>query len=295
MADRPTYPELLKLFYRHSFPDQLGAPAAAVAHAIIYKSNDLFFPASFKMSNTELAQLSGERLANIGRTRQKVMDTCIIDGSPLFVYTSNGRHKSGSYMINFNLCSGLTSTSRQKQGKIDKDPNPTLPNPTKIPPTPQNVSTKYMISNDNEEEGGVAPLDEDQERTIVKAGHIQDLILRKWKHQLKEAPDIGSVKDALRESGGDHRPIVMAITKAATNLNTPTPSGALNLVMAIARKEGGNGGISPEQLSAREREIKEMEAGLKEALEEKDEAAVDQLGYLIEQKKKSLDRLRGGE
>jgi hypothetical protein len=56
--DRPTYPELLKLFYKHSFPDQLGAAGSSVAQAIIYKANELYFPSDFVMSNVELSHLS---------------------------------------------------------------------------------------------------------------------------------------------------------------------------------------------------------------------------------------------
>ena len=82
--------------------------------------------------------------------------------------------------------------------------------------------------------------------------------------------------------------------QAANNLNTPTPQGALNLVLTIARKEaGGNGGVSQEQFTAREEEIKQYEAGLERATEAKDEAAISQLTYLLEQKKEALERLRG--
>lgn len=153
MKDRPTYPELLKLFYKHSFPDKLGAPGSAVAQAIIYKSNELWFPAEFAMSNRELAQLSGEKQANIGRTRQKVLDTCIVDGKPMFMYVSNGKHKAGKYILNFNLCSGLTSTYRQKQGKIDNDLNSTKQNETN-PPTPLNKVTIQEGDKTKTEDGG---------------------------------------------------------------------------------------------------------------------------------------------
>ena len=122
MNDRPTYPELLKLFYKHSFPDRLGAPASAVAQAIIYKSNDLWFPSEFAMSNKELSHLSGEKLSNIGRTRQKVLDTCTVDGQPLFIYVNGRQRKAGIYKINFNL----TSTKLQNPPEIDNDLNITI-------------------------------------------------------------------------------------------------------------------------------------------------------------------------
>lgn len=160
---------------------------------------------------------------------------------------------------------------------------------------PNNVTTSKGQETENEE-GGVAPLDEDEDLdgTIQKVRHIQDLIKQKWRSQIDSGPDTGAVKDALREFGGDYRPLVMAITKAADTLNTATPAAALNLVLTIARKEGGgDGGMSQEHLSGREQEIKRYEEGLEKAKEAEDEAAISQLTYLLEQKKESLARLRG--
>jgi len=137
MKHFPNYPDLLKFFYRHNFPSDLGSPATSVALAIIYKSNELIWPPKFKMSNTELSNLSGERLSNIGRTRQKVLDRCEVGGVPLFTYVDNGNRRAGTYIINFNLAStysqlnvNLTSNSSQNTPLIDNDHNLTQPNET---------------------------------------------------------------------------------------------------------------------------------------------------------------------
>lgn len=171
MNDRPTYPELLKLFYKHSFPDQLGAPASSVAQAIIYKANDLYFPADWKMSNVELSLLSGEDVSNIGRTRQKVLDVCKIDGVPMFTYVGNKKRKAGKYIINYSLTStwrqdsvNESSNSRQKEGEIDNDPNSTLRNETKHPPTPLNDITTGIEETDDGGDGGwISPADTEED------------------------------------------------------------------------------------------------------------------------------------
>ncbi|MCK5612505.1 hypothetical protein KAR91_62105, partial [Candidatus Pacearchaeota archaeon] len=64
--DRPSYPEILNFYYRGNFPSILGGQANSVAHAIIFKSNSLYFPDSFRMANAELCRLSGVEF-NIGR------------------------------------------------------------------------------------------------------------------------------------------------------------------------------------------------------------------------------------
>lgn len=137
MSDRPTYPELLKLFYKYSFPDQLGAAGSSLAQAIIYKANDLYFPADFKMSNVELSHLSGVDVSNVGRVRQRVCEICVIDGKWLFHYVGNDKRKAGKYIIDYRLPSlwrqdsvSLTSNSRQIDPLIDNDPNSTLLNTT---------------------------------------------------------------------------------------------------------------------------------------------------------------------
>ncbi|MHA2163506.1 MAG: hypothetical protein ACXABF_13880 [Candidatus Thorarchaeota archaeon] len=121
-----------------NFPSDLGASATSVALAIIYKSNELIWPPDFKMSNLELANLSGERLSNIGRSRQKVLDRCKIGGVPLFTYVDNRQRRAGTYLINFNLAStyiqtvfNLHSNNDQKGGVFDNDPNVTYPNVVK--------------------------------------------------------------------------------------------------------------------------------------------------------------------
>lgn len=294
MSDRPTYPELLKLFYKHSFPDKLGAPGSAVAQAIIYKSNDLWFPADFTMSNRELSQLSGEKLTNIGRTRQKVVDTCIVDGKPMFIYVSNGKHKAGKYILNFNLCSGLTSTYHQKQGKIDNDPNSTLHNPTKGPPTPK--TTEVTKQESSETEAGAGDSDSKEDQSIrQKAVNLQDLILRKWRSQISKAPDFGACKTALREFGWDHKLFNEAVNQAPATLTNPNPVSALNLVSSIARRmqNEGNGGVSREMIEERKLEIEELKADLVEARKkpEENEAWISQNGYLLEQKEEALEGL----
>jgi len=156
MSDRPTYPELLKLFYKHSFPDQLGAAGSSVAQAIIYKANELYFPADFVMSNVELSHLSGVDVSNVGRTRQKVCEICVVDGKWLFHYVGNDKRKAGKYIIDYRLPSlwrqdsvSVTSNSRQKDPLIDNDPNSTLPNVTK---------------------------------TTTDAGDLQNMMQEKWPH-----------------------------------------------------------------------------------------------------------------
>lgn len=166
----------------------------------------------------------------------------------------------------------------------------------KTPLAPQNLVTTSEGQEDENREGGVAPLDEDEKRTVTKVKHIQGLILRKWSKQLKEAPGIGPVKDALREFGGDYKPLAMAITKAASNLNTPTPKAALNLVLTIARNEGGGkGGVTQDQLADREREIKDLEAEVEKAMEYpvENENFISQRQDAIRRKKESLAQLQG--
>ena len=257
MTDRPTYPELLKLFYKHSFPDKLGAPASAVAQAIIYKSNELWFPAEFAMSNKELSQLSGEKLSNIGRTRQKVLETCLIGKQPLFIYVNGVQRKAGMYKINFNLTSTelqddfkMTSNSRQKHPEIDNDPNLTLPNETKL----------------NNKPSAPLPENEDEERhdritdALKKAIGSRDITLVSNDYQraafdaLMEYPDekILHVIQVAGEKGKLHQ----------DNAITYVKNGLENYDSWYANPTGGNGGGIV--IDAEKRDAERMERMLKD-------------------------------
>lgn len=108
-TDRPTYPELLNFYYRSGFPSILKASANSVAHGIMFKWNQLYMPDVFRMSNVELSYLSGID-SHIGRSRQKVIDECKINETPLFSYVSNGRQRAGTYRINCTLLPNSTRT-----------------------------------------------------------------------------------------------------------------------------------------------------------------------------------------
>ena len=95
----PTYYDLLNIFYQSGFPATLKPQATVVAHAIMFKWNSLYRPASFRMANKELEYLSGVH-THIGRWRQHVCDDCRIDETPLFIYVSNGQKSAGTYKIN---------------------------------------------------------------------------------------------------------------------------------------------------------------------------------------------------
>jgi len=206
----PNYPEILKIFYRYSFPDQLGANASSLAQALIYKANDLYFPPSFKMSNTELSHLSGVLINNIGRTRQKVLDICEFDGVPMFTYVENGKRLAGKYTINYFILStrlqvdiSVLSDSRQKEGVFDNDPNSTLPSSTKQrSPDTQNLATKQSelengeaVVVDNLQDSGKKPVDAYRVTAKVKSvsegkiripdedelGRVSDTTLQIWK------------------------------------------------------------------------------------------------------------------
>lgn len=134
-SKRPTYPELLKFFYGN-FPD-LSLSAHSIGLAIIHKSNELYYPASFRMSNKELSMLSKVRESNIGRSRQVLLEHAIIDGVPFFTYISAGRKRAGLYKINFTLTSDrlhldftLASLSLQNTPQNDNDHNELTNEPT---------------------------------------------------------------------------------------------------------------------------------------------------------------------
>jgi len=159
MKNFPNYPDMLKFFYRYNFPADLGAPATSVALAIIHKSNELIWPPSFKMSNMELSNLSGEKLSNIGRSRQKVLERCKVDGVPVFTYTDGEQRRCGTYKINFHITStqlqdnfNETSTQLQNTPVIDNDHNETNPNLIKkgfekksVVPTSQEQAEKARL------------------------------------------------------------------------------------------------------------------------------------------------------
>jgi len=116
----PTYPELLKFFYKQGFQHILSASAQCVALAIIHKANELIFPDSFRMSNTELAQISGRSISNIGRLRQQVLTEVVVNETPVFTYASRGQRKAGIYRINFTI----TSLKLQKNFSLTSEKLP---------------------------------------------------------------------------------------------------------------------------------------------------------------------------
>lgn len=101
-TDRATYPELLNFFYDCGFPSILRGNANSVAHAIMQKWNRLIRPESFSMSNAELSSMSGVT-SHIERSRQKVLDRCKIDRTPLFIYIPGTTRMAGKYKINSTL------------------------------------------------------------------------------------------------------------------------------------------------------------------------------------------------
>lgn len=101
-SNPPAYDHLIDYFYKAGFPSVLGGNATAVAHAIMRKWNVLIRPSEFTMTNKELEWLTGID-THIGRWRQKVIDNCKVERSPLFTYVSNGRKRAGTYRINTNL------------------------------------------------------------------------------------------------------------------------------------------------------------------------------------------------
>jgi len=258
MNDRPTYPQLLKLFYKHSFPDQLGAPASAVAQAIIYKSNELWFPAEFTMSNKELSQLSGEKLSNIGRTRQKVLDTCIVDGQPLFIYVNGAQRRAGVYKINFNSAStqlqdnfNSTSNSRQKQPEIDNDHNSTLPNKTKhinnkpVASLPEKKSKRVGLR-----ERIIRQANRDEELPNgMKRGELLDMLEFKPAVINYGKSDHMGILDYLGSQPKEHIEWAVEQTKAANDGKGIGANGALKWIYNGVdqyeyRVNGGNGGGS---------------------------------------------------
>lgn len=95
----------LEAFDNYGFPKILGPHATLIAKSLIIKSAKLYFPQSFQMTNTELSNITGIPICNIGRYRQKVLDFCNIDGSPLFHYRKGEIRNCGRYWINFELFS----------------------------------------------------------------------------------------------------------------------------------------------------------------------------------------------
>jgi hypothetical protein len=83
----------------------MKAKEISMAHGLMYKSYQLYFPAEFKISNQELSKLSGNPLTNIGRVRQNVIDACIYDGIPIFSYSSQKKNHYGKYRINYPIIS----------------------------------------------------------------------------------------------------------------------------------------------------------------------------------------------
>jgi hypothetical protein len=244
MSDRPTYPELLKLFYKHSFPDQLGAIGSAVAQAIIYKANELYFPSEFKMSNVELSHLSGEDVSNIGRSRQNVLDICLIDGIPLFTYIGNKKRKAGTYIINYSLTSSWrqdnvneASSGRQKEGVFDNDPNSTLPNETNVGGDGENFDW-LMDQIQNVAPGSV--LNETQKRRVI---------------EFSEAPreKLEPILQRFAERGEKRERLISWI------------DGGLR---EFDRLYGGGNGGQPDRRAEWAKELKQMEAELAEEMKD---------------------------
>lgn len=242
----PNYPDMLKFFYRHNFPMDLGAPATSVALAIIYKSNELIWPPDFKMSNLELSHLSGESLTNIWRTRQKVLDRCKVGGVPLFSYVSNGKRRSGTYIINFNLTSTklqtnfkLTSTNSQKAPEIDQDHNIIKPNDNKTTTTEEVVAVNFQ-SEEQEKESGytLQPLTND----IIQ---IKGMVFGKYKAYINAAPSDGECMRALEGfsveqliEAGDRAP---DYPKTFGDKKNRTPGTALGIVVSYAKNPSWGG------------------------------------------------------
>ena len=321
MADgRITLIDVMRGVRKHGLIDRMSEECFTFLIGIILEANELGFKNPIGLTVSQALPVGGGHNRQTLNGRRKSLAKVKIDGKQLVKIKAGnkGQNSVATYEIDYNL---LCSQNGAWQGletppsnKLDNSPSihttsqphvntqpayhPKIRSEEKReenPPNPPNDVTTSDEPENEKEEGGVAPLDQDEDldRTVQKVKYIQELILRKWKHQLKKAPDIGAVKDALREFNGDHKGIVMAITKATRDLHTATPTAALNLVLKIARNEGGdNGGISQEQISEREREIQGYEAGLATATQAGDEAAISQLSYLIEQKKESLIRLQ---
>lgn len=218
------------------------------------------------MSNKELSHLSGVKLSNLGRTRQKVLDTCEVDGTPLFIYVSQGRHRAGKYMINFNL----TSSSRQKPPENDNDLNITKQNE-------EERSSSSSIVN-------TGSTGKDNEVVLKEVDDLLKIMQEKWK--LPSSPSRGRVKRMVDEYG--FKRCVDAVDRSADGINTWTK--ILNYVAKVLKSAGES--LAPGEVQHTVMELKEALELLLEQRKNLEAAPDDRSGqWRTESRESALSRI----
>jgi hypothetical protein len=96
------YPSLLKTYYELGLPKQIGVSAHSVFLALLHKANSLLFKRFFRISSSELSDLSGLTERGIQNGRNKLLQL-EIQGIPLVLYTPGHRGVSPTYAIMYEL------------------------------------------------------------------------------------------------------------------------------------------------------------------------------------------------
>lgn len=315
MSDRPTLTGVMLGIDKHGLVDRLTEQCFTFLIGLILEANRLRFKNPFDLTlNQTMAAGGGDSRQTVSRRRRQ-LSKYKIDGKPIMTYTAGNksRNTTATYTIDYDLlCSyngvwqGQTDTPSQMwdrsatEVRREADSSATIlrsdqKRGDQDPPTPPNIVTTHL-SSENEEVGvGSDSLDEDDTKT-KKALRVQELIFQKWGTQIKKKPDYGACKKALREFDWDYTLLLHCITKGPQTLNSPRPESALALVVTMARgiQNAGNGKATPAMIEERKREILQLETDLEEARKkpEENEGYISQHEHLLGLKMASLESLR---
>ena len=305
MNDRPKTPTLTLIGVENGMFDLslhtvLTPPCFAFFWGIIQTCNR--FKPRFK--NPFTLTVAQAMAAGGGVSRQAVWDKqqrlmkVRIDGVWLVKITPGSRkdNTAAKYKINYNLIVGqmlaITASTEQPSNIIDEprtirgrsadDPLTILRSDQKRgeekdPPSPPDViNDDGDPKTDNGGGGDFQYPDEEQDESKINAATaLRDRVFRQYEKQLEQKPDIGHCKDILREFGWESRWLSSALNANPT-LDVETPSAALNLIAATARRlrgggssgtSGNGGGISGAMRDELEQEIQEMEREIEETKE----------------------------
>lgn len=92
--------EILRSYHELKIAKQVGAKANSLFMAILTKMNNLRFPESFTIYNSELLDLSGLTENELYPARNKLTQF-VVNGHPIVFYQNNGKKKPGSYRLNY--------------------------------------------------------------------------------------------------------------------------------------------------------------------------------------------------
>lgn len=134
-----SFVELINYLYVSGLMGGLRPKARLLAMILLFKANDLSFPESFRISNEELAKLTGMSKRTVTTYKKELAQKC-----PLFSYVPTTHQEGGTFSINYKL---LTEQVKDEKVNPSKGDDPKVSEPSSNDEEQASSADKGLTSN----------------------------------------------------------------------------------------------------------------------------------------------------